>query len=237
MSVRDIKLTIGDRIFLIKQVPFRGNEANTLPANELAESVAKRLAPKETLNPFRPVDDARKAWEYLSQRKLVKLEIVELEGINTPVRDKNFVIEDIGSVILHTEFQGKQKEFLVGLKANQNTLQLLEKAGVDAFRIDQILGVVGGLNLDNLKKLVEYVNANTAYRLSLPSAEFIRHVRISSDGYLRSLGIRNVWLSDNSKIEGHGIIYDLQESAQFNRAVNYSDLSIGVILEVSKLLG
>ena len=233
MSLKDIRLTLGGRNFLVKQVPFRESDANALSAGKLAEIVAKRLAGSDSTSSFRPGDDAKKAWEYISQRKPVELEIVEVSASESK---ELFDAESTGKIVLHTEFQGQERQFIVGLRKSEAIIKLMNKIGIDSstYTIQDQAGVINGLSLDDLKQLLAAINARSTSTFSLPSHDFIRHRETPIAEYLKNLGISRVWLKEESRMAGTGAIYDFGLHASMVAASGSPDSWIGVILEVTR---
>ena len=228
ISFRDVRITIGDRSFLLKQVPFRGDEAKVLPNNKLAEIVAKRLAGSDSISSFRHGDDAKKAWEYLSQRTNRELEIVEIPFMEF------LSAETAGKIILETEFQGQNIKFIVGMLKTDQIIGLMNTVGIDSSRYSiHDMGVINGLSLNDLNRVLAGINACSMQSFSLPSHDFIKHVRMPIDGYLKMMGIECVWLKEEHIVPGNGVVYDFVEHAPFAVPVTKPDPRIGIILQVT----
>ena len=239
ISFKDVRITIGDRRFLLTQVPFRGNEGKVLPASKLAEIVAKRLAGSDSISSFRHGDDARKAWEYLSQRTNRDLEIVEVSAAETLAPVKKLQPENIGVIILSTEFQGKTREFLVGLKGSREVEKLLEESGpmnYHSFPVYQDVQVINGLSNSRLTELVDRLNEQADFRLELPSHAFIKHVvgPIIEKSF-EKMGAWMLWLSDSKTLpetELRKTLYTFGGGAYLTH--DFVNFNIGVILEISR---
>lgn len=236
ISFRDVRITLGDRSFLLKQVPFRGNEGKVLPAKELAEIVAKRLAGSDSITSFRQVDEARNAWQYLSQRKPVNLEIVEIAAEERPPVGKSMKPEDIGVIILSTEFKGKTREFLVGLKDSDELQKLMEETGPmnyhssPAFQVN----IINGLSYSRLTELVDRLNEQADFRLELPSHAFIKHVGPVIVKCFEEMGTWMLWLNSETIPEGESrkLLYEFEHGAFLTS--DFVNFNIGVILEISR---
>jgi len=238
ISFRDVRITIGDRSFLLKQVPFRGDEGKVLPANKLAEIVAKRIAGSDSISSFRQSDDAKKAWEYLSQRTNRELEIVEVTAEEALATGKKIQPEDIGVIILSTEFQGKTRGFLVGLKGSSELEKLLEESGpknYHSFPVSKDVEVINGLPYARLTKLVDRLNEQSDFHLELPSHAFIKHVGPVIVKYFEEMGTWMLWLSDSKTLpesESRKAIYEFGHGCYL--ASDSVNLNIGVVLEISR---
>lgn len=232
-SFADVRITIGDKRFLIKQVPFRGNDANTLPANKLTEIVMQRLAGSDSITSFRNGDDAKKAWGYLSQRTYRGLEKVEVPS------DESIIFFDansIGKILLNTEFQGKDREFVMGLVNGNAMIDLMHKIGIDKskYSISEDSGVINGLSLNDMHRLIAAINARSLQSFSLPSHDFIKHVEVPIGRYLKLIGIERVWLQEEHMTPGNGVVFDFSQHTAFAFPENQPDPGIGIILQVTE---
>lgn len=250
MSVKDIRLMIGERTFLVRNVPFRNGDCQTLSGKELAENLAQRLAGSDSMRPFRQGDNARKAWEYTSQRKPVNFEIIEITSCTEEFEPtRTLQPKDIGLVILSTVFKGETVDFLVGLKASVEIANILDETGCcQLIRSEQVYQgkVIKGITYTALTELVKSLNERSEFRFDLPSLEFIKHAKPVIAAFVRDMGIGTIWLRDSlEEVQAKALIAKADRpvyefgglgGVQLRHAENI-DFNLGVILEISRLKG